>query len=164
MKRATFIIFLVLFSLEVTFTQTGAPKFESYAVNSVYNGKNAKPIITKKDRMFRTRIKWAAEGKRDFAGEYVFVQFGCGMACRGTFALNARTGRVTWLPFSLCCWDPIDADPVAFKLNSRLLAIRGLRNEGTDSFANDKASDVHFYELKNGSFKFIKTVHSERSQ
>lgn len=140
------------------------PQYKDFASYKTYEGRNAKPIITKRDRSFRTRIRWASEGKRDFAGEYIFAQFGCGMACRATFVINARTGRVSWLPFTICCWEPIDADPVAYRLNSRLVAFRGLRNEGNDEFSGDNPDDVHFYELRNGEFRFVKTIRSNNSQ
>lgn len=138
--------------------QTGPARFSKFPVASIYNGNNAKPMIDKDSKRFRTRVRWAAEGRRDFAGEYIFAQFGCGTSCRTTFVVNARTGRVSWLPFTLCCAEPFDADPVAYRLNSRLVAFRGLRNEGNGPYSEDKASDVHFYELKNGRFRFIKTV------
>ncbi len=158
--RIPFILCLViLFAAFAASAQV--PQYEAYPTGKLFDGKNAKPVITKFDRNFRTRIKWAADGKRDFAGEYIFTQFGCGMACRVTFILNARTGRVFWLPFTLCCWEPLESDPVAFRLDSRLLALRGLRNEALGEYQDDKATDVHFYEFKNGRFRFIKTVRSQ---
>ena len=79
--------------------------------------------------MFRTMIRDAAGQKPNFAGHYILTSWGCGSPCIQTFAIDAVTGRTTWLPFTLCCW-PIDVDdPRSFRSDSRLLILRGQGNE-----------------------------------
>ena len=132
-----------------------APKFRDYRVPIIYNGKNARPKLDKDTYMFRTRIRYAARQKRNFAGEYVLAQWGCGASCRMVVAINVRTGRVYGVPFSVCCWTIApDINPVVYRLNSRLISFAGLRNESE----KDRDDDIHYYELRNGKFRFIKTV------
>lgn len=157
--RPLCLLFLVLCLSYSNVSAQKVPSFEKYPSVRVFNGKNSAAIIDKDSRSYRTRVRWASRnGKRNFAGEYILGQIGCGASCRLTFALNARTGRVAWLPFSLCCWAPITADATEARLGSRLLVIRGLRNEGDGKYARDAATDTHFYELKDGEFRFIKTI------
>lgn len=42
-------------------------------------------------------------------------------------AIDAKTGDVAWLPFTVCCPD-VD-EPIEFKPDRRLLKIRGSQNE-----------------------------------
>jgi len=138
------------------------PRFENYRVAGIYKGRTARPIIDKDSRTFRTRVRWAAKSRPTFAGEYILGQIGCGAACRLTFALNARTGRVVWLPFTICCWQPdaIDeaTDATKARLNSRLIILRGLRNEGEGDYVGDAMTDTHYYQLRNGEFRYMKTI------
>lgn len=135
--------------------QTGVPQFDDYNVKKIYKGKNAKLVMTKEDRMFRTRLRLAAKQKPNFAGQFILETWGCGASCLSGAAIDAKTGKVYWLPHTTCCWafeenlSPIDA-----RLNSRLIIFSGLRNESE----KDNEYDMHFYEFKNGRFVFIKTV------
>jgi hypothetical protein len=148
----------ILLMAGVAYSQNRIPQFESYGVAKTYKGKNAKPIIDKDSRTFRTRVRYAARSKPNFAGEYILGQIGCGAACRVTFALNARTGRVSWLPFTICCWGPVDAEATKVRLNSRLVVLRGLRNEGNEEYIGDGMTDTHYYQIRNGGFRYIKTI------
>lgn len=140
------------------------PDYRDFPSVRRYYGRPVEPIITKADRQFRTRVRFAAKRKPDFAGEFILAQFGCGAECLGVFALNARTGRVSWLPFSSCCWRPFDAEAVSYRLDSRLISVRGLRNEGSGNYAGDKATDLHFYELKDGEFRFVRTLRDKAEE
>lgn len=162
MRPFLFAILTLCLSSVATRSQS-VPRFEKYPAVRVYNGKNAKAIIDKDSRTYRTRVRWAAaNGRRDFAGEYILGQIGCGAECRLTFALNARTGRVSWLPFTICCWRPLSVDEdsaaTVVRLKSRLITLRGLRNEGNGDYARDTMTDTHYYEIKNGEFRHIKTI------
>lgn len=49
-------------------------------------------------------------------------------------AVDLRSGRVAWLPSTLCCWyagDPSaqTIEPVRYRLGSRMIILDGLRNE-----------------------------------
>jgi len=65
------------------------------------------------------------------------------------FALDRATGKVTWMPFTVCCWDSAvpDFKPIAFRKNSRLLVVTGSRNE--------EGKGVYYYELKDNGFVLI---------
>ena len=155
MSKFVLTAFLILLPLSTAFAQSGTPKFENYAVKTIYNGKNAKPILDKDTYMFRTRIRYAAKQKRDFAGEYVLAQWGCGAACRSIVAINTRTGIIYGVPFTVCCWTVApDIEPVIYRLNSRLISFAGYRNESD----KDTEGDIHYYEFRNGRFRFIRTV------
>lgn len=52
-------------------------------------------------------------------------------------AIDANTGAVTWLPFTLCCWEANIREPLEFRPGSRLLAVNGSRDE--------QGSGVHYY-------------------
>jgi hypothetical protein len=70
-------------------------------------------------------------------------------------AVNLRTGRVVWLPSTICYW-PSDADTnfesVLFRANSILLVVSGLRNE--------KEGDqcAHFYRIEGDRFIFVRDI------
>lgn len=136
-----------------TSAQSRAPQFTDYGVRTVHKGANAPVKLSRNDRAFRTRIRGASKDKPNFAGEYILAQWGCGAECLSTVVINARTGKVYGLPFSICCWSS-EVDPVDFDLHSRLLIVRGLRNESE----KDGESDTHYYEFSGGQFRFIRTI------
>jgi hypothetical protein len=72
-----------------------------------------------------------------------------------TAVVNLGTGRVVWLPSSICCW-PSDADanfkPVEFRANSALLVRSGLRDEKE----GDQGSP--FYRVKGDRFAFVRNI------
>jgi hypothetical protein len=155
MKRFVFATFLILVPVSAAFGQRGTPRFDDYAVKAIYDGKNAKPKLDKDWYMFRTRIRYAAKQKRNFAGEYVFTAWGCGAECLSPAVINVRTGNVYGVPFTVCCWQSGQQDkPVEYRLRSRLIVFRGLRNESE----KDSWDDVHYYEFRNGRFRFLKTI------
>jgi hypothetical protein len=139
------------------------PKFKDYPVSEMYRGKNAPLRLTRDDRMFRTRLKWAVDNQKvDFAGRYIITSWGCGAGCIQGAAIDAKTGKVSWWGFSLCCWSG-DQDDVAngfsfrgnlveFKKDSRLIVFYGVRNE------EDGDHGVHYYKLENGRFVHLRSV------
>lgn len=148
-------LFILIFAFSV---YSQVPKFRDYPVNTTYTGKNAKPIITGADRMFRTRIREASKNKVNFAGRYIVEQIGCGTSCNITYVIDAVTGKVFSPGFSICCEFDYenpdktrDIERVSFKLNSNLIIFAGLRNE-------DGVRGFHFYKFQNGRFRFIQTI------
>ena len=124
------------------------PRFEDYAVTERYEGKAATPVLaTKQDRLYRTRLRDAAQGKPDFAGHYIVSVFGCGASCVMGAVIDAKTGRVTWFPFTICCSTvPVDQyEPVRYKLSSRLVVFQGMRNE-------DGHEGTYYYKFDAGRF------------
>lgn len=153
-RKDLVVLLLLITSIGTTVLAQGrVPKFADFAVANIYNGRNAPVKLTKDDQPFRTRIRNAAKEKRNFAGEYILAQWGCGAECLTTVVISARTGKVYTVPFSICCWNS-EVDAVEFRLNSRLIVFRGIRNESE----KDSENDTHFYEFTNGRFRFIKTI------
>jgi hypothetical protein len=138
--------------------QTRIPQFKDFPVKSEYAGKNAPVIITADGRMYRTRLREAAQEKPNFAGHYILAAWGCGAGCLMGAVIDANTGKVHWLPHTICCWNEIERDdgfsPIVFRLNSRLIVFTGLRNE------RDGDQGAHFYEFDETEFKFIRTIKS----
>jgi len=129
---------------------TTLPRFEDYPVTNHYQGKTAQPMIAKQDRRFRTRLREAAQEKPNFAGKYVFHAFGCGASCLMGFVLDAQTGKVVRIPFTICCW-PIDVEhPIEFNLESSLLVFKGSRNE--------KGGGTYYYNFDGKRFVLVREI------
>ncbi|GJI88145.1 MULTISPECIES: hypothetical protein [Duganella] len=106
------------------------PQFSSHQVSDIYSGPTAKPrLLTKKDREFGSRLREAAAQHVNFAGHFVVATWGCGASCVMGAILDARSGKVTWLPFIICCGDYDSAMPVDFRPDSALIVFKGMRNE-----------------------------------
>ncbi|HMV46348.1 MAG TPA: hypothetical protein PLD20_33270 [Blastocatellia bacterium] len=135
--------------------QDKIPKFKDYPVTEVYHGPVAQLVLTKDDLMFRTRLKEAAKEKPNFAGNYILTFWGCGTECVMGAMIDAKTGKVYWLPSSLCCWGTLVDDkfsPIEYRLNSKLLVLSGERNE------KEGDNGAHFYKFENGTFTHIKSI------
>jgi len=133
--------------------QNGAatPKFEDYAVKEQYKGKVAQPVLrTKSDREFRTRLREGAKEKVNFAGHYVLITWGCGGGCVMGAALDAKTGTVSWIPFTLCCWPLEVEDPLNFRVDSKLIVFTGSRGE--------QGQGVYYYRFEGGKFVLLKAI------
>ena len=139
---------------ETAMAQRRVPQFKDFPVDEAFVGKNAPVIITRDDRMFRTRIREAARGKPNFAGHYIVTTWGCGTSCLMGAAIDAKTGKVYWWNFSVCCWNDIDENfrPIEFRLNSRLIVFSGVRNE------KEGDDGAHFYKFEKGRFVHVRSV------
>lgn len=142
--------------------QNRVPQFKDYSVSNVYRGKTRPLALTRDDRMFKTRLGWAAKNQKpNFAGHYILTSWGCGSTCVMGAVIDARTGKVHWWKFTLCCWN-FGADdkfqPIEFRLNSKLIVFSGARDE--------KEGDVgaHFYKFEKGRFVHIKTLLRENQR
>ncbi|MFM0028849.1 hypothetical protein PQR70_21605 [Paraburkholderia madseniana] len=129
----------------------GVPRFEDFAVSDTFAGKAAKVrLVSADDKEYATRIREASRQKPNFAGHYVLASWGCGASCVSTVAIDAKTGRVTWLPFTVCCWDVDVQEPIEFRRDSSLLVVHGSRNEA--------GSGTYYYALDKDEFKLVKAV------
>ena len=142
--------------------QKRIPQFRDYPVSEAYIGKTASLALARDDRMFKTRLAWAAKNQRpNFAGHYILTTWGCGTTCLMGAIINARTGKVHWWGFSICCWSS-DADdkfqPIEFRLNSKLIVFSGARNE------KDGDVGAHFYKFENARFIHVKSVLKENQE
>ena len=130
--------------------QAGVPKFEYFPTDEIYKGATAPLVLTRNDRAFKTRLQWAAKHLRpNFAGHYILTTWGCGAECLMGGVIDAKTGRVYWWNFTICCWGPGKGDkfnPIEFRPDSRLIIFTGLRNE------KDGDDGAHFYLFDDGRF------------
>ncbi len=108
----------------------GAPRFGDFAVP---HERAVHPVRLQladpKSREYATKLKEFAHRQPNFAGHFILASWGCGASCVMTAAINAQTGEVTWLPFTVCCWDLNISEPLEFRSDSRLLIVHGSRNE-----------------------------------
>jgi hypothetical protein len=126
------------------------PPFEKYPVD-VYSGPVVKPVLDTADkREFRTRITEAAKGPVNFAGKFILALWGCGASCSMGATINAETGEVAFLDWTICC-DQGDGERVDFRANSTLIVLRGLLNEEGENKA-------HMFEF-DGTFKPVAERH-----
>lgn len=116
-----------------------APQFQDLP-STIYTGKRMEARLTdKQSRQYASMLRTASHRPINFAGRYVLTSWGCGASCVMAAAVDAKTGTVTWLPFTVCCWAPDVLEPIEYRLESRLLVVHGNINE------SGAASDVHYY-------------------
>jgi hypothetical protein len=127
------------------------PRFEDYRVKERYEGKTAQPLLaTRGDRQFRTMLREAAREKPNFAGHYVLTAWGCGAECLMGAALDAKTGKVFWIPFTICCWPDDVKSGMDFRLDSSLIVFTGSRNE--------KGGGVYYYKFEKDRFTLVRAI------
>ncbi len=138
-----------------TGAQSRLPQFRDHPATERFTGRNAPLILTRRDVMFRTRLRWVARERPNFAGRYILTGWGCGTGCVMGAIIDARTGRVYWFDFTVCCWNG-DMDenfqPVEFRLNSKLIIFSGARNE------RDGDVGTHYYKFENNRFVHIRSI------
>lgn len=145
--RAAIATFCLLFAIyPPANAQSKAPSFQDFPATEKYNGTNASLILSRDDATFRTQLQQAASQKPNFARHYILATWGCGAQCIMGAVIDANTGTVARIPFTLCCWADNVKEPIGFRLDSRLIRFTGERNEQE----HDKGH--HFYEFKEGKF------------
>ncbi|MCC2613314.1 hypothetical protein [Neorhizobium petrolearium] len=130
------------------------PKFTQFA-EKVYAGPSAPlRLATQDDREFATRLQEGAKRPVNFAGHHILATWGCGAECLGGAVIDARTGTVAWLPYSVCCWG--EGEPFYFRKDSRLIVFSGVLNE-------ESPKGAHFFEFRNGEFRHLTSRASDGS-
>jgi hypothetical protein len=148
-------LIVIACAAQSAFAQQREPRFEDYKVTEQYAGKCAPLVLTRRDREFRTRLREASQEKPDFAGHYIVAEWGCGAGCVMGAIIDAKTGRVYWLPFTVCCWSadvPDTFEPIEYRIDSSLIVINGARNE------KEGDNGKHFYKFENGKFVLIQSA------
>lgn len=129
------------------------PRFKDFPVRNIYKGPTAKPVL--KSEYFRDRKELfpSRDDKVDFAGQYIMVKMTCGSSCVTGAIMNARTGQVFSLPFTICCWREVrdDFEAIEFRPDSRLVMFSGRRNE-------KGVTGYHFYVLRRDRLRFLRTT------
>jgi hypothetical protein len=129
------------------------PRFEDYPSPKDFTGKPAPPkLIHPQDRKFRTVIREGAAKGPNFAGHYTIVSWGCGGGCVSMAIVDSRDGTVFQPPFAALsvATMPVEVEPLTFKLDSRLLIVRGCPEE--------KNCATYFYRWEAPRFKLIRRV------
>jgi hypothetical protein len=136
------------------------PQFEDYPAREIFNGKPAPPkLLRPGDRLFRTRIREGAAKGPNFAGYYSIAEWGCGTSCVSIAVVNAKTGDVYSGPFGILGYGSVlkyadvsedKYEPLSYKLNSRLLIVRGCPED--DNCAS------YFYEWKGSTFRLLRKI------
>ncbi|MFX1762657.1 hypothetical protein PWP93_08705 [Paraburkholderia sp. A1RI-2L] len=125
------------------------PSFEDCPVT--VQAKHVTPRLTFADargRQYKTTIQEAARGPVDFAGRYILATWGCGAGCVMAAAIDAQSGRVTSLPFTVSDW-PLDVTgPLSYRADSCLLVVRGSRNESAGHGTYYYAFDGKTFQLR----------------
>jgi hypothetical protein len=105
--------------------------FVKYMAGPMYDGPIAEPKLrTAQDREFARNIQDGARvNEVTFASHYILWTFDCGHNdnCMRVFALDAKTGNVSWFPYVVREIAIVDADntPTDFRSDSRLLVVNG---------------------------------------
>ena len=150
----TFIITLILFTTNLQ-AQDLEPHFKDYQVIEKHVGKNAPLVLPRNARMFRTRLKEAAKQKPNFAGHYILTTWGCGMECLMGALIDAKTGKIYQMPFTICCWGADvddDFEPIQFRTDSNLIIFSGARDE------KEGDNGKHFYKFDRHRFVPITSI------
>ncbi|HTH62454.1 MAG TPA: hypothetical protein VL689_20185 [Paraburkholderia sp.] len=83
-------------------------------------------------RRYQSVIRDAAKGPVNFAGHFVLATWGCGASCVMAAVIDAKTGRVTSLPFTVSNWPEDITEPLSWRADSCLLVVEGSRNESDE--------------------------------
>jgi len=150
------VFFLLACAIGRSYADEQVPRFDDFPVKEAFKGKPAKvKIVSPQDHKFATRLRELSGQLPNFAGHYTLASWGCGSSCIQTVAIDAKTGNVVWLPFTVCCWDVDINEPIEFKRNSSLIVVHGSRNEA--------GGGVYYYRLEQSGFVLVKAVEKAAS-
>jgi len=161
MRLFALIVFIMLAVFGVN-AQTSVPtsserllRFEDYPATEIFKGSPAPPKLRRPgDRLFRTKIREGAAKGPNYAGHYTIATWGCGTGCVSIAIVDAKNGRIYDVPFAALAWGvPMmkeSVEPLTFKLDSRLLIVRGCPEE--------ENCGSYFYDWTGTQFKLIRKV------
>ncbi len=138
--------------------EANPPRFEDYPATEIFKGSPAAPKLRGPgDRLFRTKIREGAAKGPNFAGHFTIADWGCGAGCVSIAIVDAKDGRIYDAPFQALAWGMafMKAEPLAYKLDSRLLIARGCPEE--------ENCGSYFYEWTGTQFKLIRKVAAVRA-
>lgn len=133
------------------------PRFGDYPAPEIFKGQPAAPKLRRPgDRLFRTKIREGAAKGPNFAGHFTIADWGCGAGCVSIAIVDAKDGTIYDAPFSALAWGMafMKEEPLAYKLDSRLLIARGCPEE--------ENCGAYFYEWTGTRFKLIRKVAQAR--
>jgi len=142
---------LVLTSLSRAEETHSLHSYKRYAVRPSATEPTAPLRLTRQqDREFETALRQSYRRRANFAGHHVLATIGCGASCVLVAALDKRSGRVSWLPFTVCCWPEPYQEPVRFRADSELLVLHGQRDE-------QGSAGPHYYRFHGGTFEPVES-------
>jgi len=155
------LILVLVFAAPVTAeaqqrAETKAPQFADYPVPVIGKVRARTPVFPRglsEEERLRLTDAWSAEDPVNAAGRYVLVTYGCGSTCVSAGFIDAVTGAVNPLPFSVSGWREVPEDfiPIETRADSRLVIINGARNE-------TGVVGRHYYLLDRGKLRHLRTV------
>ncbi|MBL4787487.1 MAG: hypothetical protein JKY49_18950 [Cohaesibacteraceae bacterium] len=154
--RILFVLVAALMAFGISAQQSsaiGEPQFYEYQAQ-VYSGRVSAPDLQshRDARTYRTRLRNAAKaGRVNFAGQYVLATWGCGTSCLTGGIVNARTGQVHFLPFTVCCSIDQNSPSIDYRADSHLIIFTGLLDE-------DDPDARHYYQFRDGRFTYVDRV------
>jgi hypothetical protein len=126
-----------------------APHFENFQLTESVHTSGKVHLTDAKSREYASALRNAARQKSNFAGHYILASWGCGASCIMAATVDAKTGAVSWLPFTVCCWSEEIKETLEFRTNSRLLVVHGNRDE------KGQGDDTNYYEFTGGQFSHL---------
>jgi len=140
---------VLILSAMLSFAQVpDAPRFEQFPATEKFSGKPAAPVLkTSGDRGFRTMIREGAAKGPNFAGYLTIATWGCGASCWHIAVIDAESGQINHDLPEYFTVDAGSAEPLSYKLDSRLLILRGCPRE--------KDCAVYYYEWTSLKFRLL---------
>lgn len=137
--------------------QQSAPRFADHPERKISNVRVKQPLIPKswdEDSRLRFQDSVPRDARSNFAGRYYLAVWGCGSACVVGAIVEAATGKVIDIPFTVSGWREVhdDFQGIDFRKDSRLIVFSGARNE------KDGDMGRHFYVLKNGNLRWLASI------
>ena len=130
------------------------PQFSDYPAKPGPIVRPVAPKLTSRmDFEYRSRLRRGLKDPPNFAGHYRMVLWGCGTQCVTGAAVDKNSGRITFLPFTVCCSanQSDDFKPIAFRRESNLIIFSGLLNE-------TPPEGSHFYIFDGRSFVYLRPL------
>lgn len=137
--------------------QTRTPRFADYPEKEVVHTTVKRLPLTKEteddDYLLRRYDSIGETNTANFAGRYFMAVWGCGSACVNAGIVEAATGTIIDVPFSISGWRRTHDNfaAVEFRHNSRLVVFNGALNEEESTMGR------HYYVLENGALKHLRT-------
>jgi hypothetical protein len=147
-----------------------SPEFDDYRVPRAPNvvGKIIgmdRGDLNETGAQFRQRIRNAAKAGPNFAGHLAIVGWSCGMICLNLTIVDTRTSRIFHLPFEGIADGPCPkkfygGPPTLseFRVNSRLLILRGSTEEWGPDGVQDQPCSTRYYVWRGNRLVLLRKV------
>lgn len=126
------------------------PRFEEFPAPAYTGQQVGVQLQGAKSREYSSALRAASHQPVNFAGRYILATWGCGASCVMGAAIDAKTGSVIWLPFTVCCWDLKITAPLEYRPDSHLLIVHGSLDE------KGAGTGIHYYDFDGRRFAPIK--------